>query len=206
MNTRADGMPAPFKIAKWWKNQEGLEEIQRIGQAYGPLPAGKLADIDLFSPCCWACKGPRNAAFRRNRGRWKSYRARNLPLQRCHIKPHALGGSSEPSNLLLMCSDCHKQNPDSNNTALFWRWFGNVETQDVKDQRVFGCLGLERIKLEDHDAFIEALQERLKAENPMIVSGHLSQGFMQTVLFELVEEYVRRQEEPPIKTFSLDSY
>lgn len=43
-------------------------------------------------------------------------------LQRCHIIPAALGGADEPSNLFLLCTNCHYFSPDTTNAKSFFRW------------------------------------------------------------------------------------
>lgn len=47
-------------------------------------------------------------------------------LQRCHIIPHALGGSSEPDNIFLLCPKCHQDNPDTVFTDLFFDYVKNT--------------------------------------------------------------------------------
>lgn len=46
----------------------------------------------------------------------------NCKLQHCHIIPHALGGPYEPSNIVLLCNQCHKENPNTTNPDLYWTW------------------------------------------------------------------------------------
>ena len=43
-------------------------------------------------------------------------------LQKCHIIPHALGGKGKPSNLVLLCINCHKENPNVNSYNGYWDW------------------------------------------------------------------------------------
>lgn len=43
-------------------------------------------------------------------------------LQHCHIIPHALGGKYEPANIVLLCNQCHKENPNTTNPDLYWNW------------------------------------------------------------------------------------
>ncbi|MEK2144959.1 HNH endonuclease [Vibrio parahaemolyticus] len=40
--------------------------------------------------------------------------AHKRKLQRCHIIPRALGGSEQPSNLVLLCGQCHSEAPNVN--------------------------------------------------------------------------------------------
>lgn len=43
-------------------------------------------------------------------------------LQRCHAIPDALGGSSDPGNLALLCARCHADAPDVADPSWFWSW------------------------------------------------------------------------------------
>jgi hypothetical protein len=51
---------------------------------------------------------------------WRCTQGRNL--QRCHIIPHALGGSEEPSNLVLLCAQCHAEAPNVADSTFMWTW------------------------------------------------------------------------------------
>ena len=52
---------------------------------------------------CWRC------AYKRN-------------LQRCHIIPRSLGGTDEPSNLVLLCGQCHAEAPNVADPDFMWHW------------------------------------------------------------------------------------
>lgn len=43
-------------------------------------------------------------------------------LQRCHIVPRALGGSEAPSNLVLLCAQCHAEAPNVLDPDFMWTW------------------------------------------------------------------------------------
>ena len=40
----------------------------------------------------------------------------------CPIIPKALGGTDEPSNLVLLCSRCHLEAPEENDPEAMWKW------------------------------------------------------------------------------------
>jgi hypothetical protein len=48
--------------------------------------------------------------------------AQGRKLQRCHIVPRALGGSEEPSNLVLLCAQCHAEAPNVADPEFMWKW------------------------------------------------------------------------------------
>lgn len=43
-------------------------------------------------------------------------------LQRCHIIPDSLGGIDEPSNFVLLCSQCHADGPNVADSEIMWEW------------------------------------------------------------------------------------
>ena len=43
-------------------------------------------------------------------------------LQRCHIIPRALGGDEQPSNLVLLCAQCHTEAPNVADPDFMWVW------------------------------------------------------------------------------------
>ena len=43
-------------------------------------------------------------------------------LERCHIIPHALGGSNDASNLVILCHDCHIECPDVDDKNFMFQW------------------------------------------------------------------------------------
>ena len=63
--------------------------------------------IESDGRCCYAC------------GRETS------SLHRCHITPHALGGSQDHSNIFLLCGRCHQDNPDTAFPELFFNYIKN---------------------------------------------------------------------------------
>ena len=94
-------MPTKLSIAKWWWH-EGWEEAGKY----------RLNLIDFGEPCCWACGTWRES--------WTAWR--DAALERCHIVPHALGGTNEASNFLLLCKDCHLDSPDTPHREAMLRW------------------------------------------------------------------------------------
>lgn len=51
---------------------------------------------------------------------WRCAHKRNL--QRCHIIPRALGGEEIPSNLVLLCAQCHAEAPNVADHNFMWVW------------------------------------------------------------------------------------
>lgn len=43
-------------------------------------------------------------------------------LQRCHIVAHSLHGADDPSNLVILCSECHAESPGVDAPEIMWDW------------------------------------------------------------------------------------
>ena len=57
--------------------------------------------------------------------RFRCWRCANVEksIERCHIKARQFGGSDDPSNLILLCFECHQKAPDmKNDTEAIWAW------------------------------------------------------------------------------------
>jgi hypothetical protein len=85
----------------------------------------QLHVIDTGEPTCWACgefwwgryDPPNKATPQQILRAWN-----RAPLQRCHIVASSLGGSDDPSNLFLMCRDCHDRSPNTCSREAFLTW------------------------------------------------------------------------------------
>lgn len=73
---------------------------------------GSLIDFD--APACFICGKEQN-------------------LERAHIIPDSLGGKDEPSNLMCLCSTCHKKAPNTSDAKAFLRYIRNsiIEFEDT---------------------------------------------------------------------------
>jgi len=43
-------------------------------------------------------------------------------LERCHIVPDSLQGTDDPSNLVLLCTKCHREAPNVADPRFMWTW------------------------------------------------------------------------------------
>jgi len=106
--------------------------------------------IDWGEPSCWACgfhygskydvKSPK-AGWNEIFDAWNK-----IPLQRCHIVPRSLGGKDEPSNLFLMCRECHDQAPNFPFTDAFLEWAraqNYLLRESLKLEEAFRSFGVE---------------------------------------------------------------
>ncbi|WP_158652502.1 HNH endonuclease [Vibrio campbellii] len=80
--------------------------------------------IDLNEPTCWACGQGWDGRYDIVGGDYLKAWAK-CPLQICHIIPHSLGGTEEPSNLVLMCKECHDLAPNTTIKEVMFKWMAS---------------------------------------------------------------------------------
>lgn len=99
MSTQQQRQSAPSakRIIEYWKSQP-------------QLPCGVTIDWDTAHEKCWCC-GYSDPEFPQ------------YTTERAHIIPHALGGSADPENFVLLCPECHHESPDVNDSMAMWEYF-----------------------------------------------------------------------------------
>ena len=103
-------------IAQYWlESKNGTDHLP-----------DNAALLDPGEPTCFACGWPATKPDVSPR-LWSVWnRAR---LDRCHLVPRALGGDDAPSNLVLLCSDCHREAPDVADPRYMLRWIARRESR-----------------------------------------------------------------------------
>ena len=99
------GLPSPSVIAEYWKKRRPSH----------PSWGG------IFPDNCWRC----GTTFTARRTRKGESSNRN----RCHIVPADLGGSNHPSNMILLCAECHRDAPDVDDPEFMWRWIEQTHSE-----------------------------------------------------------------------------
>ena len=132
--TKRGSTPSKQRIAHYWLTQRhydpsGMTEEQRM-EAFEKLTPFqvKMVTQDHGEPACWACGYYRNTkADIQNPTHPNPFSSWDKAkwLQKCHIIPHMLGGSSEASNLVLLCKRCHKVAPDNKRPRYMLKFIGN---------------------------------------------------------------------------------
>lgn len=89
--------PSTGTIARHWE-----DHLNELG----------ISPSDFETPNCFAC----------GKSSYSKKSWSNCRMQRCHIIPRALGGSSSAGNFLLLCNSCHEAAPDINDRELVLRW------------------------------------------------------------------------------------
>ena len=148
-------MPSKSQIVKYWAADD------RIYKETGVY-------IEWSKPICWACSFGWNGRYdvRNANSTWVDYlRAwEKAPLQRCHIIPRSIDGCDTPSNLFLMCAECHDLAPDINDKEIFFWW---VESQNYirrrreKLQQAFKDFGIDT----NDDVLMEEFKKILDSED-----------------------------------------
>jgi len=88
-------------------------------------------------------------------------------LQFCHIKPHSLGGEAVPSNIVLLCETCHRENPNIDDVEIMLNWI-----YQAKNVNLFGVQGHywifrgmeECVRLYSFDVFEYILRNRTQID------------------------------------------
>lgn len=121
------------EIFEYWKDKAITKCGEVIIDDYSDENSISVV-YDRGEPCCWAC-----GEFIKDTYKAKEYEEclkQNVKLiydipkirskyNRCHIIPHSAGGSNEPSNLFLLCENCHEESPDTLNPTNFFLWVYN---------------------------------------------------------------------------------
>lgn len=103
-----EALPSHVAIAEHWLEHQAPNS--------GMVP-------DINRPACMACGWfPRKNVSRSIHKAWSQ-----AGLERCHIIPHALGGSADPANLVLMCRECHVDSPDVADREFMLEWIARRE-------------------------------------------------------------------------------
>lgn len=138
--------------------------------------------FDLGEPGCWACGnwwGTKydneniNASLDDIKKLWNKV----TQLQRCHIIPKSLGGTDEPSNLFLMCRECHDLAPNTTSREIFFKWvdaqnwFKRLEIQFKDELKTFN---IKDIEMEDFTKILTSLEFKKWSKDKMGI--HMNQA------------------------------
>jgi hypothetical protein len=120
--------------------------------------------IDWGEPSCWACGFHYGIKYdiKSSDANWREIFScwARIPLQRCHIVPRSLGGADEPSNLFLMCRECHDLAPNTPFPSVFFEWVRaqcHGKRESAKVEEALRCFG---ISPEQYHELDQVLQSR----------------------------------------------
>lgn len=112
-------MPTKLKILEFWDSDGG----KKILEQHNITPYGiHTLTIDAGEEC-WCCNTFCCEGYYDG---WqedaKNDKWSGDSRERCHIIAKSLGGSFECDNLFLMCGECHRRAPNTNNPRIFFEW------------------------------------------------------------------------------------
>jgi len=160
-------MPKKSQIARYWQGDKAYITFGCI--------------MDIGEPSCWGC-GIWNEAFDIDLDELHGdevFKVWDMHpyLERCHVIPKSLGGCCCEPNLVLLCKNCHKDSPDTNNEKSFFTWVRKRKSflhyEKVKMEEALDNFGY---SIEDDDVKIFKSEEFLNfyKENIVIVGGKVS--------------------------------
>ena len=190
-------LPSMHKIASWWASEQGQERIKQIKSDFNIDLSEKLGGIDADVAHCWACD-------KMIRSGVSSYKESSLGLHRCHVIPECLGGSDEPSNLVLMCQACHQDNPDSTDESLFWWWFAAEESDYIKKSKRLASLLPNQLTDQEADKILNVFLSTLKDSDAVPINGRLGLGFITANIAKIARNI--ETERPNKQNFNLEGY
>ncbi len=154
--------------------------------------------IDWAEPMCWACghfamPDKYEMEFDLTRASTKECFElwdRHTYLERCHIIPRKIGGCSCHGNIVLLCKDCHKENPDTDNQETFLIWMKNKRKEPFANRRIFQLK--KQLKLFDlEESFINLITLilnksfiRFASANSVKVRGQITDASLVACLIE----------------------
>jgi len=137
-----DRLPSKARIFSYWKDRFGDVGIF----------------IDWGETSCWACRFHYGVKYdiKSSEASWNEILDGwdRVPLQRCHIVPRSLGGIDEPSNLFLMCRECHDLAPNTALPEIFFEWIraqSSWRRESAKFEEAFRSFG---VRPEQHKEFL----------------------------------------------------
>jgi len=108
--------------------------------------------FDREEPTCFACHDGHQGKYdcMGSKG-WTSSR-----LERAHIIADSMGGTINPSNFVLLCKSCHKQNPHVRSRSVYMSWLNNFNKSQAKVCNEFLSNTLDESQLKEFVNLIES--------------------------------------------------
>ncbi|PLR72995.1 hypothetical protein CYJ37_11425 [Bacillus sp. UMB0728] len=156
---------------------------------------------DYGEPSCWCCNKAiivKDEEKLQQEGNFKEiWNGTAGKLERCHIVPKSLGGSYEPSNLFLMCHNCHLKAPNILNGNMFLKW--------VSIHRKKCALGLNLVEYTEYtsvlckefgidlNSFVDFMNTYDKDKLMKKISTHGVHVNMSTTLLGWINEFIEQK-------------
>lgn len=112
------------EIAKYYQHH------QLPGETYSSPISPRYAGMDWGEPVCMGCgyyRSSHKVDIKKGDRPLQCWdRACKVFLQKCHIIPFALGGDCTPSNMILLCAECHRSNPHTTSVRVYQEWLNGI--------------------------------------------------------------------------------
>ena len=152
------------QIIEYWFSNDGFK---RMFKEHKDLACRLEYDI----PHCFACNRTMidldNKKYKDLKNTSKNWDITSN-LEKCHIIPFALGGNDDPSNLVLLCKECHKLNPNTKDEKLYWLWMKSVKDSWTEDMKNFKdmckALNVDWLYYDNHKVEIEEIRDKIYKE------------------------------------------
>ena len=137
MSEERKSRPMHKSIMQYWKSREASERLDQ----YRFDHRLELEFVDMLKKDdCFFCFG----CYEQEES-WRSF-------DRAHIVPAMLGGSNHPSNFVMLCSECHYDNPNTVHEEIYFKWLDGVEfCYSKKYRRLLKALKLFEVSFESID-------------------------------------------------------
>jgi len=196
------------QIIKYWFH-EGRERLLKNYPLLGEC-------IEWDTPHCFACDrtaiDPEDLKYKCSvpceLGKCncvKNWDKSRVVLEKCHIIPLALGGLDEISNIVLLCPECHRHNPNINNEELYWLWMKNTESYCIADNRKFHnaitVFEIDQDYFRSHSEAINKIKEELMNDEsfyyimPNALSNHYGTAPVYTGVLCLIKVAIEKHKE-----------
>lgn len=126
-------------------------------------------------------------------------------LERCHIVPASRGGEDKPSNFVLLCKKCHKENPNITDSKIMWDWlrayavpFYNtfrINMGIIEYEKIYGVTVQEECakrKINDYEELRSIMKEKIKELSYHFGEGCFNSSTIAGWIRITLEEYDKR--------------
>lgn len=125
-------------------------------------------------------------------------------LQFCHIIPDSMGGTDEPSNLVLLCHRCHREGPNVTDPRFMWIWVrahgtafydtywtirGMEEFEKMFQRKPFINIDNTNISPEEVN---KALQEAIQTATFHFGEGGMNPSTIASVIYLVEEQFLKK--------------
>lgn len=150
--------PSNVKILEFWCSEEGKEILEKHSiKPYGIHTLTIDAGEECWCCDAFCCEGYYEGwRADHKKGKWSGD-----TRERCHIIAKSLGGSYECDNMFLMCWQCHRRAPNTNDPKIFFEWVVKENARAIQHRKDFSR-GMAEIAKELFTISIDSESDKFK--------------------------------------------